>query len=530
MEGQQNSWIGRTLSGRYEILEMIGQGGMGIVFKARQISVDRLVAVKMMHAKASRSQKSVDRFHSEARACSKLAHPNTIRLYDFGQTTLGNLYMVMELLEGRDLRRVIAEEAPLPAPRVLRILMQCAASLAEAHAAGIIHRDIKPENIFLLDIPGATDFVKLLDFSIAKIADSEMTAAGTIYGTPQYMSPEQASGKPIDARSDVYSLGIVAYAMLSNTLPFHHSDPFTVLKMHKNDPVPPLPDFVPDMVQKVVLGCLQKEPAKRPASALALLEACKVWLTTLDPSLDLASDPVLKNTLVTPGPPASMPKDLHSLADGAVEYQGSVSKQKTMLSASGSQRLASRVAAPVRSAEPRSTGAHDSVMATQVHAPSVRGNDNDKPTVVYPSSNPVGAASPGGVARPSQPEPQAASTPGPEARQPDTPTATNRPQSTTGPIPPVAAPAAAQPVSSALASSAPAAGPAPSSEAPPAKPLPYSEPPAHVRSAERPMAQMTAPTPHPIPQQSSTAAFLLACLLVAVTFGLGGYYITSALR
>tara|TARA_R110002073_G_scaffold142117_4_gene293789 strand:- start:35711 stop:37078 length:1368 start_codon:yes stop_codon:yes gene_type:complete len=455
---------------------------MGVIFRAKQLSVDRIVAIKMMHARASRSEDGVDRFHSEARACSRLTHPNTVRLYDFGQTTLGNLYMVMELLEGRSLRQVIADEGPVAAPRVLRILMQCAASLAEAHAAGIIHRDIKPENIFVLDLAGAPDFVKLLDFSIAKLTNARLTAAGTIFGTPQYMSPEQAGGKTVDARSDIYALGIVAYAMLSNTLPFHHEDPLKVLKMQVVSPVPPLPADVPDMVAKVVMACLQKNPEKRPASAMALLEACKVWLTTLDPSLDVASDPVLKNTLINTGPPSGMPQALQDeltrrMAEKdegltiKLEPKTAIAKKNTMLSASGQQR--SLAASPAMATRTEKT--MNSVMTTLVHGSAV----------VPPPARPAPVANT---------EPSTEKLTGTEALA-----------------------AQAQGAKTHVQPSQPA----PSQQQQPA-PNPVAAPP--------PFAQTAPMTPNPLPQQGSTAAFALACCLVALTFGLGGYYITWALR
>ncbi len=440
LEGERNSWIGRTLSGRYHILDVIGHGGMGVIFRARQLSVDRLVAIKMMHARASQSEDNVARFHREAQACSKLTHPNTIRLYDFGQTTLGNFYMVMELLEGRSLRQVIQDEAPISAPRVLRMMMQCCASLAEAHAAGIIHRDIKPENIFVIDRPDAQDSIKLLDFSIAKLANAQMTAIGTVFGTPQYMSPEQTHGGGIDGRSDIYSLGIVAYAMLSNTLPFHHSEPIEVLKMHRSSPVPPLPAAVPDMVAKVVMGCLQKNPDQRPASAMALLEACKVWLTTLDPNLDIAADPVLKNTLIDPGPPASMPtNDIPT---------SSFTQQSTLLGV-----------------EP--TG-------TAIKA-APRARESSLPTLLHASS-------------------------GVSARLPSRSEVRSEAHST--PMPPVAA----EPIVEQIGT-----GP-------------------NMPTVAHRLAKATTPAPNPTMQQQSLASFLVACLLVAVTFGFGGYYITTALR
>ncbi len=324
----KDSWVGRTLGGRFQILEVIGEGGMGVVYRAKQISVDREVAIKMMHTRAAHDPQWSERFQSEAKACSLLTHPNTVRLYDFGKTTLGNFYMVMELLDGQSLSSVIHAQAPIAPARVLRILMQCCASLSEAHKAGIIHRDIKPDNIFVMKLEGADDFIKLFDFSIAKRSDVAMTAAGIVMGTPQFMSPEQGRGKEIDHRSDLYSLGIVAYYMLCGRLPFHDADAIEVLRMHQTMEVPAMDTDIPSSVAQLVTSCLDKNPARRPATALALLEACKIWLREIDPSLDVASDPILKNTLVTGEP-------TRSTEPPAAAQPRPSSTVKTMLGASG---------------------------------------------------------------------------------------------------------------------------------------------------------------------------------------------------
>jgi len=267
------NWIGRTVDGRYEVVERVGDGGMGAVYKARQTSVERFVAIKVLHKHVAGDPEWVRRFYNEARACSQLNHPNTIRLFDFGQTTEGNPYMVMEFLDGKSLRQVIHHEAPLTAERTLKILTQGCASLIEAHRAGIIHRDIKPDNVFLIDLPDAQDHVKVLDFSVAKLLQEagKGTAAGLVFGTPQYMSPEQASGEALDARADLYSLGILGYEMLSKKLPFDDDNPMVVLGMLKTDRVPPLPPVVPVRLTQLILRCLEKDPNKRPATAAELL-------------------------------------------------------------------------------------------------------------------------------------------------------------------------------------------------------------------------------------------------------------------
>src|SRR6185295_6292282 len=206
-------FVGKVIDGRYEIQQRVGEGGMGVVYKARQMSIDRTIALKMLNQQMAGDQQWVQRFYNEAKACSRLQHPNTIKMFDFGQTQDGRFFMTMEFLDGQVLRGAIQSSAPMQPARVMRILVQCCASLAEAHSIGIIHRDIKPDNVFLMNMPGSPDFVKLLDFSVAKLLEGDRmkTQAGVVFGTPQYMSPEQGRGAPLDARSDLYALGILAF-------------------------------------------------------------------------------------------------------------------------------------------------------------------------------------------------------------------------------------------------------------------------------------------------------------------------------
>ena len=227
------------LDGRYQILQRIGEGGMGVVYKCRQMPLDRMVAIKMLNQQMAKDPNWVKRFNQEAKACSLLQHPNTIRMFDFGQTQDGRLFMAMEFLDGMVLRQAVAQQAPFAANRVLKILIQCCASLAEAHSIGIIHRDIKPDNVFLLNMPGSPDFVKLLDFSVAKLLqenDAMRTQAGVVFGTPQYMSPEQGRGEPLSPRSDLYGVGILAYEMLTGAVPFSDPNPMNVIQLHLRRP------------------------------------------------------------------------------------------------------------------------------------------------------------------------------------------------------------------------------------------------------------------------------------------------------
>lgn len=281
---QHDPFVGKVIDGRYEIQAKVGEGGMGVVYRARQVSIDRVIALKMLSPQMAADPNWVQRFYNEAKACSRLQHPNTIRMFDFGQTAEGRLFMTMEFLDGSGLRQAI-QQGPFAAQRVIKILIQCCASLAEAHSIGIIHRDIKPDNVFLLNMPGSPDFVKLLDFSVAKLlqeGDKMHTQAGVVFGTPQYMSPEQGRGLPLDARSDLYALGILAYEMLTGRVPFNDENPMTVIQMHLRNEVPPMPAQIPYPVQQVVRRALEKDPARRYQSAGEMMQHCQQVFSELN--------------------------------------------------------------------------------------------------------------------------------------------------------------------------------------------------------------------------------------------------------
>src|SRR5262249_55862223 len=280
--------IGKLLADRFEILDRIGEGGMGVVYRARQVTVDRVVAIKVLNAQVAQDPQWVHRFINEAKACSKLSHPNTVRLIDFGQTRDGLLFMAMEFLDGMSLRTAIDRTGRMVPARVMKIIMQCCQSLAEAHGLGIIHRDIKPDNLFLVTLAGQPDFVKVLDFSVAKLkqaAGSAMqTQAGVVFGTPNYMSPEQGRGLPLDARSDIYALGIVAYEMLMGRPPFSSQNPMEVLAMHVRTPVPPLVG-IPDRISQIVMRARAKDPAHRQQNVEQLQQECGQALAEMGVSL-----------------------------------------------------------------------------------------------------------------------------------------------------------------------------------------------------------------------------------------------------
>jgi serine/threonine protein kinase len=220
--------IGTTLPGGYVILELVGVGGMGRVYRAEQKALGRTVAVKIIHPHLLGDESASVRFITEARATSRLNHPNSVGVIDFGKNG-GQLYLVMEFLRGRDLARVTYDDGSLPFRRIVDILCQVLAALAEAHHLGIIHRDLKPENIVLEPMRTGGDFVKVVDFGLAKmkveVVPTNITIPGIVCGTPDYMAPEQGRGDAIDARSDLYACGVILFQLLTGRLPFEAESP-----------------------------------------------------------------------------------------------------------------------------------------------------------------------------------------------------------------------------------------------------------------------------------------------------------------
>jgi serine/threonine-protein kinase len=271
--------IGRTLAGGYTLLELVGVGGMGRVYRAEQQALGRTVAVKIIHNHLLGDENSSARFITEARAASQLNHPNSVGVIDFGRTDDGLLYLVMEFLRGRDMGRVLNEVGLPSLRRTIDIIRQVLAALGEAHELGIIHRDLKPENIVLESMRGGGDFVKVVDFGLAKVrADRPVTLPGIVCGTPDYMAPEQGRGDPIDPRADLYSVGVILFLLMTGRLPFEGDSPTQVVLMHLTMP-PPDPRRVaperalPDNLVEVCLKALSKEPDGRYPNADAFAAA-----------------------------------------------------------------------------------------------------------------------------------------------------------------------------------------------------------------------------------------------------------------
>ncbi|MGA8890399.1 MAG: serine/threonine-protein kinase, partial [Anaeromyxobacteraceae bacterium] len=261
------------LGDRYRIVSRLGQGGMGSVYLAEHVTLGKRMAVKVLRPEYSRDEELVQRFQHEARAASQIGQENIVDVFDFGHTPEGDAYFVMEALDGESLARILHRDGPMPLSRALPIFQQICRALGAAHQRGIIHRDLKPENVFVLRRLDGSDFVKVLDFGIAKGPGApeakRVTRAGSIIGTPEYMSPEQASATAIDRRSDVYAFGVLAYETLTGRLPFDGETPLATLMKHQSDtPVPPRrfrPELPPE-VERIVLRALGKRPEDRQQS------------------------------------------------------------------------------------------------------------------------------------------------------------------------------------------------------------------------------------------------------------------------
>jgi serine/threonine-protein kinase len=270
--------IGRTVAdGRYEVLARLGTGGMGTVYRVRQHPLERMAVLKLIHREMASDATAVGRFEREMRVTAAIEHPHTVRVYDFGQID-GQPFLAMEYLAGRSLRQTLDRGGALPAERVASIGVQVAKALGAAHRVGVVHRDLKPDNIMLVDGYGERDFVKVLDFGIARSLDQGgagfRTKVGAIIGTPAYMSPEQASNVPLDARSDLYSLGVVLYEALSGSPPFAGESITALLYAHASVAPPPLPPRVPRPpgLEAAIFRLLSKDPAMRPGSADETIE------------------------------------------------------------------------------------------------------------------------------------------------------------------------------------------------------------------------------------------------------------------
>ncbi len=280
LEKTDDSLLGQILADKYRIEERLSEGGMGTVYRGTHVLMDKTVAVKVLRPSLAADEKIVARFSREARAASRISHPHALSVTDFGEAENGVVFLVMEYLSGLTLKELIRQEGPMPLPRAVELLRQVGGALDAAHCEGVVHRDLKSDNIMLLSSSG-TDYAKVLDFGIAKIKEREgdydpgLTAPDLVIGTPQYMSPEQCSQSPVDARSDIYSLGVILYEMLVGHVPFTGGSPTAIMLKHLQQPAPSVldeRDDVPEAVGRVVARAMEKRPEDRYETVRELVE------------------------------------------------------------------------------------------------------------------------------------------------------------------------------------------------------------------------------------------------------------------
>jgi serine/threonine protein kinase len=299
--------VGSVLAGTYRLDALIGEGGMGAVFRGRHVLLRRDVAIKVLHPDFGRDPELVKRFDREAQSAARLNHPNCIQVTEFGSAEGGMKYLVMQLLEGTELQNVV--DGPVEPLRAVDLILQVLRGLEHAHGQGVVHRDLKPQNIFVTRDHEGREVLKLVDFGIAKIiggdgAHDQMTRAGMVFGTPQYMSPEQALGLEIDARADLYAAGILLYQFVTGKLPFNSDDPVALIRMQVSTEPPPLPPTVPAELAAIVYRLLAKQKEQRYPDARTVRIALERYRSSLMPKHGKQED-ALMDVVTTGGPDLS---------------------------------------------------------------------------------------------------------------------------------------------------------------------------------------------------------------------------------
>ena len=356
--------IGRTFDDKYLLEERLGIGGMGTVYRAKHLLIDRAVALKVLNPRFVEDAAAKARFRREAKAAGRLQHANAVGVTDFGETSDGYVYIVMELLEGKTLRDLLSKEAPIDVARAVSIALQISSAVAAAHEAGIIHRDLKPANIFVAQRSDAPAAIKVLDFGIAKLAADSLddddrqtlTLVGAIIGTPRYMSPEQCNGDPLTPAADVYSLGVILYEMLTGTVPFSGSGPIAIALKHSTEAPRSLREYVASInpaLEAVVMHALEKKPEDRPADAGAfrqeLLETAERLGLEHAASSSAPSIEALRSA-GTESPSGRLVIDLGRLRESRAATTSS--GELTLLTEAAARKIAEQRATPAPHAQP----------------------------------------------------------------------------------------------------------------------------------------------------------------------------------
>ena len=363
--------IGAIVGGRYKVDGVLGKGGFGTVFAAKHVTTKQDVVVKVLNAQVASDRTQVQRFFNEARMTSQLTHPNTVRVFDFGHTDTGALFIVMERLNGEEMAVLLKQEQQFAPMRVMRIACAVLRSLSEAHEIGLVHRDLKPSNIFLCEVHGEKDFVKLLDFGIAKDTEADgeadLTKTGFALGTPKYMSPEQGKADKLDRRSDLYSLGVIMYEALAGQAPFSARSGMQLIVKHLQEPPPPLQNKVeglPDGLAPIVMTALQKHPGSRFYDADDMRAAIEMVM-------ERAGEPVQSNKRAqTAAVRGLTPADVMSAAAVDVGAEDETAATQTPSHAHvGQQAAAPVVAATVMTPAASTTGAVHEAATTAIPTP-----------------------------------------------------------------------------------------------------------------------------------------------------------------
>lgn len=418
--GQTDPLIGQVIAGRFHITSVLGEGGMGVVYVGEQQmgTTVRKVAVKTLHQHLSSDTSVQARFNREVGTVAQLEHPNTIKVYDFGKTKEGILYIAMEFVAGKSLADILLQDGAFPPDRAVNIMRQICGALDEAHLQGIIHRDLKPDNIILTNRAGETDFVKVLDFGIAARTESadaqkeqKLTQQGMVLGTPPYMSPEQFTGKSLDARSDVYSLGVMAYEMLTGTLPFDAETPWEWATQHMTAAPKPFEAVapsasIPEGLRQAILRALHKERTQRQDSARKFFDELSGGARMTVEASPVAAGPV---PALAYQPTAAMPATPQAAA-GGVAYAATALQpqmQAPMAPPAGVPATGPAVVSPVIAAVPaaparRSGGSNKGLIlglggigAVLVIAIVIVAIRSNKPDDVTPLTAPLGDPSSG---------------------------------------------------------------------------------------------------------------------------------------